>query len=69
MSESIQLHVSGMKCSGCETNVTNKLMAIEGISMVVASSVKKVVEVEFDAEKTNLDTIKAAITAAGYTVM
>ena len=68
MTESVVLTVTGMKCGGCETNVTEKLQAIDGIVSVKASSKDKTVSVDFDAEKTELDTIKSAITGAGFTV-
>ena len=68
MTESVVLTVTGMKCGGCETNVTDKLQAIDGVVSVKASSKDKTVSVDFDAEKTGLDAIKDAITGAGFTV-
>ncbi|MDD1611768.1 MAG: cation transporter [Methylococcaceae bacterium] len=68
MAESIELTVTGMKCGGCETNVKNKLNAIDGILSVTASSKDKKVAVEYDAAKTSLDAIKAGISEAGFTV-
>lgn len=68
MTESISLTVIGMKCGGCETNVTGKLKAIDGVLSVNASSKDKEVNVEFDAEKTSLDVITDAIIDAGFTV-
>jgi copper chaperone len=68
MSEFLSLTVSGMKCGGCESNVTAKLKTIEGIRSVKASSQDKEVSIEYDADKTNLNDIKDAIIKAGYTV-
>lgn len=68
MTESVSLTVTGMKCGGCEANVTNKLEAIDGVLSVNASSKNKEVEVEFDAGKTSLDVITNAIIDAGFTV-
>ena len=68
MTESVELAVTGMKCGGCETNVKARLNAIEGVLAVNASSKEKKVNVEFDAEKTDLDAIRAAIVEAGFTV-
>ncbi|MGZ8160932.1 MAG: heavy-metal-associated domain-containing protein [Methylobacter sp.] len=68
MTESVSLTVTGMKCGGCEANVTNKLKAIEGVLSVNASSKDKAVNVEFDAGKTSLDVITEAIIDAGFTV-
>lgn len=68
MAESIELTVTGMKCGGCETNVKNKVSAIEGVLSVTASSKEKKVGVDYDGARTNLDAIKAAIAEAGFTV-
>ena len=68
MTESVLLTVTGMKCGGCEANLTNKLQAIDGVLSVNASSKNSEVSVEFDAEKTDLDVITDAITDAGFTV-
>lgn len=66
MAESIELTVTGMKCGGCETNVKDKLGALDGVLSVTASSKEKKVGVEFDAGKTDLEAIKAAIASAGF---
>jgi copper chaperone len=68
MAESLTFAVSGMKCGGCEANVSNKLSAIDGVLMVKASSKDKEVMVEFDADKTGPSAIKTAIAEAGYRV-
>jgi len=68
MTESVSLTVTGMKCGGCEANVTSKLEAIDGVLSVQASSKDKEVNVEFDAEKTSLDAITKAVADAGFTV-
>ncbi|MCK9637854.1 MAG: cation transporter [Methylobacter tundripaludum] len=68
MIESVSLTVAGMKCGGCEANVTNKLNAVDGVLSVNASSKNKEVDVEFDTEKTSLDVITDAIIDAGFTV-
>lgn len=68
MTESIELTVTGMKCGGCETNVKEKLGALDGVLSVTASSKEKKVGVDYDAGKTDLDAIKATIAAAGFVV-
>ncbi len=68
MTESISLTVIGMKCGGCEANVTTKLKAIDGVLSVNASSKDKEVNIEFDDEKTSLEVITDAISDAGFTV-
>ena len=68
MIESVVLTVMDMKCGGCETNIMDKLGAISGVISVKASSKDNVVSVEYDTEKTGLDTIKDTIIGAGFTV-
>ena len=68
MTESVTLNVSGMKCGGCEANVTSKLQGLEGVQTVKASSAEKTVYVEFDHLKTTIAAIRTTITAAGFTV-
>ena len=68
MIESVSLTVTGMKCGGCEANVTSKLNAIEGVLSVSASSKDNKVNVEFDTEKTGLEVIAGIIVDAGFTV-
>jgi copper chaperone len=67
MIESVVLTVTDMKCGGCETNITGKLGAINGVISVKASCKDQVVSVEYDTEKTSLDAIKDAIIGAGFT--
>ena len=68
MIETVILTVTDMKCGGCETNVTGKLEAIDGVISVKASFKDKEVSVEYDTEKTSLDTIKSIIAGAGFRV-
>ena len=68
MIESVVLTVTDMKCGGCETNVTGKLSAIEGVVSVKASFKEDEVSVEYDTEKTTLEAIKATIIGAGFGV-
>ena len=68
MSESVTFTVTGMKCGGCENTITNKLQALEGVLSVSASHKDEEVEVEFEPTKIDLDSMKDAITEAGFTV-
>jgi copper chaperone len=68
MIESTVLTVTGMKCGGCESNVTGKLSAIDGVISVKAAFKDETVSVDYDTEKTTLDTIKDTITGAGFLV-
>jgi copper chaperone len=68
MTEFVELTVTGMKCGGCEANVKTKLGAVDGVLSVTASSKEKKVGVDYDAAKTDLEAIKAAIVDAGFSV-
>ncbi|MEI6542350.1 MAG: heavy-metal-associated domain-containing protein [Methylococcales bacterium] len=68
MIESEVLTVTGMKCGGCEANITGKLSATDGVISVVASFKENEVKVEYDTDKTTLDDIEDIITGAGFKV-
>jgi copper chaperone len=68
MSESVVLNVTGMKCGGCEANVTGKLSTLAGVTAVKAEHKENRVTVAFDATQTNIEDIKQAIIAAGFGV-
>ena len=68
MSESVTIKVSGMKCGGCENTVNSRLSGIDGILSVAASHQNKLVVVEYDPSKIDLDEIEDTITEAGFSV-
>lgn len=68
MSESVSLAVTGMKCGGCESNVKTKLNALAGVLSVEALSKENKVDVEFNADITNVEVISKAIVDAGFVV-
>lgn len=68
MSESAVLNVSGMKCGGCEANVTDKVSELPGVVSVKASHQDNQVCVEFDPAQTSLETISQTIVQAGYSI-
>lgn len=68
MSESVLLAVTGIKCGGCESNITGKLTAIDGVLSVTASHQDNTVAINFEADKTNIGILSQIITDAGFTV-
>ena len=68
MSESITLNVIGMKCGGCESGITEKLFANDGVMAVTASHQNDLVDVEYDGQVTDLEAIKRIIVTAGYQI-
>jgi len=66
--EKIVLEVEGMSCEHCARAVSNAIAGIPGASDVSVNLKEGSVSFSFDASKTPLETVKAAITEEGYTV-
>ncbi len=64
--ETTTIKVGGMSCGGCVKSVTGVLMAQDGVAKAEVSLEQKQAVVEFDAAKTTLDQLKAAIEDAGF---
>jgi len=64
----ITLNVDGMSCGGCEKSITEKLMAISGVSKVSASHSENTVAIEFDDTQTNTAALTEVIEDAGFDV-
>jgi len=63
-----EIHVTGMRCSGCELLVTEALEEMDGVEKASASHAEGVVEVEYDPEKVDLDAIRSVIESQGFRV-
>ncbi|CCE23331.1 MULTISPECIES: heavy-metal-associated domain-containing protein [Methylotuvimicrobium] len=68
MSETIVLTVTGMKCGGCETNISDKLKTLDGVLSVSASHKDNKVEVGYDPAKIEVEEIEDAVIDAGFSV-
>lgn len=68
MNQTVVLNVNGIKCGGCESAIHNALKALPGIDTAQASRENQTVTIEFNSHQIDLETIKSAITTAGYTV-
>jgi copper chaperone len=68
MMEYATLNVSGMTCQGCVASVTRVLNAVPGVSDVVVALQPGTAKVAYDATRTTLPVLKAAIEDAGYDV-
>lgn len=68
MSETIVLAVTGMKCGGCETNISDKLKGLDGVLSVSASHKDSKVEVGYDPAKIEVEEIEDAVIDAGFSV-
>jgi copper chaperone CopZ len=69
MASSVDLTVTGMKCGGCEANITGKLTALPGVSAVTAAHKENKVSVQYDAAQVSPEQIIQTITAAGFKVI
>ena len=68
MTEKVTLTVTGMKCGGCETNISTSLLALDGVKEVSASHKENEVTVEFDSDVVDVDSIEDVIEDAGFSV-
>ena len=64
----VTLNVKGMTCQGCVASVTRVLKAVPGVSDVSVSLQAGTAHVTYDAARTPLPVLKAAIEDAGYAV-
>lgn len=59
------LQVAGMTCAGCASAVQAALLQVDGVEAAFVSATDGTASVAFDAKKTNLDALIAAVGAAG----
>lgn len=59
-------NIEGMHCASCAAGIQMVLQSTDGVLNAAASYDTKKGEVEFDEEKTNIDTILKAIEQLGY---
>lgn len=62
----ISFIIEGMHCNSCASGIQMVLQSTDGVINASASYDTKKGEVEFDEEKTNLDSIIKAIEQLGY---
>jgi len=65
---SVEIHTSGMTCTGCEATIKSKVKKVNGVKDVTADFQTNTVKATFDDGKTNVEAIKDAISSAGYKV-
>lgn len=68
MTQTTTFTVTGMKCGGCESNIVEKLTALDGVISANADCKKNHVCVEFEPEKVEIDDLEEVIIAAGFGV-
>lgn len=66
--KTIQLHVTGMTCEGCENTIMTKVNEIDGVTETQASHVEELATVSFDTTQTSIAAISKIINGLGYAV-
>jgi copper chaperone len=66
--DKITFNVDGMSCGHCKAAVEKALMGLEGVQTAEADLAAKTVQVTYDENNVNRDTLAGAITDAGYEV-
>lgn len=61
-------NISGMTCQGCVNSVTNALRRVAGVAQATVSLEHSSAHIQFDADKTSVDSLKSAVEAAGFDV-
>jgi copper chaperone CopZ len=68
MTTTLDLHVTGMTCGGCENAVKRSLLKLSGVEAASASHAEQKVRVTYHPESVTPSAIQSAIEALGYEV-
>ena len=60
------IKVEGMSCMHCQMRVKKAVEAVEGVQKADVNLHTKQVVVDYEEDKANLETVKAAVREAGY---
>lgn len=66
--KTIQLHVTGMTCEGCEKTVETTLAKLDGVTTSEASHVNEMATITYDTTLLDANALSQAIESVGYTV-
>lgn len=66
--KTIELHVTGMTCEGCENTVKEAVNKVEGVTSSEASHVAELTTISYDTTLTDVDKLSAVINDLGYKV-
>lgn len=62
-----KLKITGMNCASCAMKIDFDLEDIPGVKNAKTSFAKQLTEVEFDDQKTNVESLLAQVAKTGYT--
>ncbi|NUE67338.1 heavy-metal-associated domain-containing protein [Snodgrassella sp. ESL0253] len=65
----VQFKIDGMSCEGCAKSVTAALQGSPGVETVAVNFATSIADIGFDDSLTNVETLKAAVEAAGFDVV
>lgn len=65
----VQFKIDGMTCEGCARSVTSALQGSPGVETVAVNFATGLADVGFNESLTNIDSLKAAVEAAGFDVV
>ena len=65
-SETVTIKTPTVQCETCKQRIENYLAKEEGVFKAVVDYKRKTTKVSFYTDRTNLETVKAAIANAGY---
>lgn len=65
--QKLDLNVTGMSCSHCETGVKNAMEDLS-VNVLEVSASKNLLSIEFDPSKVSLDAIKTELADMDYVV-
>jgi copper chaperone CopZ len=66
--KTIELHVTGMTCEGCENTVKEAVNKVDGVTSSEASHVAELTTISYDTTLTDVDKLSAVINELGYKV-
>ena len=64
--EEVILSIGGMRCGSCADSVRQALAQVDGVMAAHVIFANTAARIRFDAQRTNVQTLAAAVTAAGY---
>ena len=64
--ETATISIKGMTCGGCVSSVRKVLAGVEGVDKVDVSLERAQATVDYDAARTGVAQLKAAVEDAGY---
>jgi len=66
--KTIELHVTGMTCEGCENTVKEAVNKVGGVTSTEASYTAERTTISYDTTQTDIDILSAVINDLGYKV-